>query len=437
MDFGPRRIRSNEWMKPVFGWPVMLVLLGAAWWAAIRFGLDDPANWPAQLEQWQRDYARDPVPFYIAGVSAVAFLFILVKLIIDTVSLARFGVISLEPDPYPGSVGGHIGGVIRLGYLPGANDHVTVTVVCWRHYVKRSGGKSQSATDRHWSMDIHPEIGQDFKQAAVRFTSDIPRELPATGEQGGDRYRWQVLLRVERPGRDIVRIFTVPVEKTDMPKTAAREMRRDSQAGIPLAGMEIEESAGRLAVAGRLGRNLGFNVMVMIFGGLFTGAGLFLGIGVAWDHAQQLLAGDAHWASLVFSSLFVLIPGFMALVFFLIGLVILLAGLTSLVNRRRMQLDEAMLTTSNWLRQDSMPRGEIESFELAETGSVGTQTQHDLFALSHEGDSVKVLEGIPGQLAAREIASKVQEFTGLPVKDVGKRSRLRKRLERMAKQGRE
>lgn len=421
-------IQSNEWMKIAFGWPVVLLLCGGLYWLALDTGFNDPARWPELLELLRAQLESEPPPVYIGGFMALVFLFIVIKLLVDTVSVFRFGLTSLQLDPNPGSVGGHLGGVFRLGYSLKPDDSVTVTVVCWRHYVRRSRGKRESKRDRFWSEDLRPEVNQQFDKLQVRFTVDLPGHLPASGEQGDDTFRWEVILRVDRKGRDIVRQFKVPVEKTSSPRHAAQPMRSDQPSAKGIPGMVVEENGSRLHIRGLPGRQPGMHLGLLVFGAIFAGTGGWLGVGVAWPHGLDLASGTDHWIELVTGAMFVVIPGFMSLVFAAIGGLVFLSGVAGLLNRRELRIDDSTIWTRNRGTAAEHSLSGVSHFELAETGSMGTDTSHDLSAVIADKQPLTVLQGIPGKIAARQIVEIITRKTGLEVKDVGRSQRLAKRF---------
>ena len=424
-------IRSKEWMKPVFGWPVVLLLFGGLYWAAVNTGFDDPARWPELVDRLREQADRELPPVLIGGFMALVFVFIVIKLVVDTVSIIRFGLTSLRLDPNPGSIGGHLGGVFRLGYSLKPGDSVKVTAVCWRHYVRRSRGKSETTRERYWSEEVMPEVLQQFGDLQVRFTIDLPESLPPTGESGDDTFKWEVILRVDRRGRDIVRAFNVPVEKHSSPRHAAQVMRRDvQQAQGDIPGMAVSDASGQLDIRGLPGRNMSLHMTFLVMGLVSGGVGMFLGVGVAYENLQELLAGPGSILGSLVSGMFAVIPGIIAIGFTGVGLLMLVGGWSGLRNRREMQLANGRLSTRNRGGATELTLDQVRGFELSETGSVGTNTIHDIHAVTKNDERVAVVEGIPGKIAARQLVALLEKHAGLEVSDVGRNSRRARRLQK-------
>lgn len=416
---------SSERRNVIIGWVFITLLVVAGFFIARHHGIDSLDALREFLGKLSEDlrekFRREPMPYLIAGTLAAIFLGIVIKLIVDSVSLLKFGVTTLRMDPNPGSIGGQLGGALQLGYALQPGDTVKVTAVCWRHYVRRSGGKSQSSQERYWSDEVAPEVSQQFGQLVLRFTFDVPDTLPPSGKRNDDRFRWQVLLRIDRKGRDIVRSFTVPVEAGE-PRSAARPMRMDqvTQESRDFPGVEIVDSPGSLAIRGLPGRNRGMNLFISSFGFVFGGIGVFLGYDVALDNWSAVFESSRDGIGKVFSVIFAVMSSFMALVFAGMGLLLLGIGVVSARNRRELSIANGRLLTRNRGKEEALSLDDVEAIEVSESGSMGANTVHDVHALASNGRRVEVLQGIPGKMAAKRIVELLQEHAGKPVEVIGK-----------------
>ncbi|MDX1455726.1 MAG: hypothetical protein R3217_09740 [Gammaproteobacteria bacterium] len=420
-------IKAKQGSHLLIGWIVMLLLGGVASWVLHDKGL--------LLEFQERGFdmirKRDTMPALVGGFFVLFYFFMLVKLFLDTVSVFRFGLGRYHPDPIAGSIGGQLGGTILMRYSPRAGDAPLVTVTCYRRYVRRRNNKSESAVERVWSDQVRPEATGHLGGMSFRFTFDLPDDLMPTGKSGKDHFYWEVALRIDRPGRDVVRSFDLKVTKDDVPRMASSPVRQALVAAASSAssfpGISIDSTPASIEVRTRRGRALGMNLFLLVFALLCLGVFFGLGIGVVAENWRDLFSAEGSVFRKAFALMFVLVPGFMALVFGLIGLLLSFVAISGLLNKRSFRFDGRTFVTRNLSREKTIALDEVQGIELSESSSMGADAWYDVKLVLHDGRRQDIVENIPGKAAAREITSQLERLSGLRVESLGRGERLKRK----------
>jgi len=244
-------------------------------------------------------------------VTAIAFLFplvgvgLLVAAFRSTQNWLKFGRTPLILDPFPGALGGHVGGTIETT-ITFASDMVgKVTLQCLHSYVTGSGKNRSRKESVKWQTDgvCHVHRGQQGANFSFRF--DVPDDLPITDiEKGSSYHLWRVTVHSELEGADFSRSYEIPVFKTGETSVVLQEGTEDHHATVDAAMNGVESIANIKAIPGGLQayfpafQRPSMGVFTLVFGFIFAGAGIGAGY------------GDAP---LIFPVLFTLIGGLIAL----------------------------------------------------------------------------------------------------------------------------
>ena len=241
-----------------------------------------------------------PLPFLIYGevldknnyLALVGLLFPLVGMglltwaIRNTLEWRRFGPAPVNLDPFPGSIGGHVGGTIEVNTPYDQSVKYSLTLTSLHSYVSGSGDKRSRREEAKWqdSQVAHAEHGSKGTRLTFRF--DVPESLnESDANPTGDAYDlWRMNLKAELPGTDIDRDYEIPVYATKARSVRLPEFSIRQAEG---AQNQIDDVAVRKLVrmsfgpSGRsivypAGRNLLSGFIGTIFGAVFGGAGLFM-----------------------------------------------------------------------------------------------------------------------------------------------------------------
>ncbi len=133
-----------------------------------------------------------------------------------TLEWRRFGIAPVLLDPFPGSIGGNVGGTIELGYPYDSSAKFIVTLANIYSHVSGSGKNRTTHEAFLWqhSAAAHNEPGSKGTRLIFRF--DVPDGLhPSDAVRDGSKYYlWRLNLKANLPSIDIDRAYEIPVYPT-------------------------------------------------------------------------------------------------------------------------------------------------------------------------------------------------------------------------------
>lgn len=198
----------------------------------------------------------------------------------------RFGPTPLSLDPFPGSIGGHVGGSIDLNLPYHGTRTFKVTLTNLLSYVSGSGKNRSRREKANWQdrRIAHAEPGPQGTRIVFRF--DVPDELAqSTAVKQSESYTvWRLNLTAELDGADLDRDWEVPVYPTgarsgsiDERKIAeARTLQSADDDKVVRSRIQVRHTAEGKSLYYPMGRHGLSSFMGMLFGGIFGGAGWFL-----------------------------------------------------------------------------------------------------------------------------------------------------------------
>lgn len=220
---------------------------------------------------------------------------LLYKAVMTTLAYRRFGTVLVEMDPFPGAIGGHVGGriqVSRLGYNAAIDPstHLSVRLECVYSYMSGSGDKRSRSENIKWAEQGQPRIESAGQGVTLSFRFDVPDNLPEADVDQTDVYHfWRLSAKAEIEGVDLNRQYNLPVFRTgkksrsvrhDVSAQVAKHREQESVAarqaiergnfdfpGLSRA-MRISEQGGEIRMAFPMLRNK----VLTVFAGIFAGA---------------------------------------------------------------------------------------------------------------------------------------------------------------------
>lgn len=370
-----------------------------------------------------------PLPFVIYGevldknnyLALVGLLFPLVGMglltwaVRNTLEWRRFGAAPLSMDPFPGSIGGHVGGTIDVNTPHDPNVTYSLTLTSLHSYISGSGDNRSRREKASWqdSQVAHAEHGAKGTRLTFRF--DLPEGLnESDANPTGDAYDlWRMNLKAELPGTDIDRDYEIPVYATKarsvrLPEFSIRQAEGaqnqiDDVAVRKLVRMSFG-SSGR-SIIYPTGRNLLSGFIGTLFGAVFAGAGLFM---VIEEHS--MIIGVA---------------------FSIGGGLILLLSLYSVLNSLEIYQDGASIKTTRRLLGIPIKRSELQRSTFSrfvKTSSMQSQSgrkhvmHYSVSAEDKSGHKVVVGEGLKGDGEADAAIRLIAREFGLPETRINARS---------------
>ena len=325
-----------------------------------------------------------------------------------TLEWRRFGPAPVLLDPFPGSIGGHVGGTIDLALPYDSTAKFQVTLTNLYSYVSGSGKNRSRKEEAKWQDELvaHAEPGGKGTRLIFRF--EVPGGLDESdAELTGDSYtRWRLNLRAELPGADVDRDYDIPVYATarqsrSLPERAMQRSRTEQDAladGRVRDRVQILHTPMGKAMFYPMGRYLGANLAGLAIGGVFAAAGWFLIV----QEGQTL-----------FGSLF---GG--------VGALVALGAFYMVTNSLEVAQDGTSVNTvRRWLgvpiSRKSMPRSSCARFAkktAMKSQSGGRHVIHyAIDMLDHDGNTMVVGEGFRGESEARAAMRMIAAELGLRV----------------------
>jgi hypothetical protein len=213
----------------------------------------------------------------------------------------RFGPAPVEMDPFPGAIGGHVGGTIDLALPYDSTAEFEVTLTSLRSYVSGSGKNRSRKEKALWQNDLvaFAEPGPEGTRLTFRF--DVPAGLHESDAQdpGDSSHAWRLNVRADIPGADFNRDYEIPVYATGAQSAAlsasavARATSRRAAAAEAAVRQQLNpghDMNGR-RVHFPAGRNLSLALGGSLVGAIFAGAGYVIAV-----HEGERLFGGVFGA---------------------------------------------------------------------------------------------------------------------------------------------
>ncbi len=173
-------------------------------------------------------------------------VFLLYKAVALTSEYRRFGKVLVELDPYPGAIGGHVGGriqVSRLDYNSAVEPsaQLTVRLECVYSYMSGSGDNRSRRESIKWAEEGRPQIESSGQGVTLAFRFDVPEDLPEADVDQTDAYHfWRLIVKAEIRGADLDRRYNLPVFRTG---ETSRFVRHDVSAQVLKSKIQESEAA--------------------------------------------------------------------------------------------------------------------------------------------------------------------------------------------------
>ncbi|MDP2714284.1 hypothetical protein [Rheinheimera sp.] len=320
----------------------------------------------------------------------------------------KIGKTPFFAEPFPGNAGGQVGGYFTLQH--GRFTQMPQAELSCLH-VYRSGSGKNRTTHRQplWSGQCGVFRMVDGKHWLIL---DVPDTLPATGKDPRykGRIEWQLSckgqLQQKQEQLEFSRQWTLPVIAGNarcswQPAAAELELQQQQRqvAAFDAAASQIQQQVqgDTLYLVSKAGRHTGTALSLMLFGGIFTAAGVFLTF-------EALSQGGMLWL--------------MALVFTPIGLLILCFGLFWLgrslqasVAPGEIRMLRTMFGLRLYQRQAALTTPEQLQIKqtMVSTNGEGERTEYYRLQAEVDGKTLVLAEGIIGRDAAEALKQQVLE----------------------------
>lgn len=128
----------------------------------------------------------------------------------------RFGATPLIMNPFPGSIGGEVGGKIQVNMTYDPQIDYKLTLSCIRSYM--SGSRRSDSRARHeevkWQDENYAKVHPSANGLDLEFRFQVPDGLPSSEEYSDNYHLWRLYLEANIPGANLDRSFEIPVYVT-------------------------------------------------------------------------------------------------------------------------------------------------------------------------------------------------------------------------------
>jgi hypothetical protein len=309
-----------------------------------------------------------------------------------TLEWQRFGPSPVTLDPFPGSIGGHVGGTIDLALPYDANHEFELTLTNIKSYISGSGKNRSRKESAKWQDMIVAHAESTGSGTRLTFRFDVPEGLKESHAERDDTYYiWRLALNAELDGTDVDRSYDIPVyatatESRSLSKLAVERGREKQTAKADAAVLEavnlIHDAGGRRIVY-PIGRNVFSALAAFIVGASFAAVGWYLVV----EEGQRLFGG----------------------IFGGVGALVAIGTLYSMLNSLEVLRDTNGIKTIRRVlgiptKISYMGAHEFSRFEKNsryQTQGGGKHVMHySIYAVDRHGDKVVVGEGFKGESQA-------------------------------------
>jgi hypothetical protein len=342
--------------------------------------------------------------FPLVGIGLISWA------VIRTLEWNRFGPAPVTLDPFPGSIGGHVGGTIDVNLQYDANVQFSLTLTSLHSYISGSGKDRSRKESPEWQDTQVAHVTSGAKGSRLSFRFSVPDNLQESAADQSEEsyYLWRLNLKAELPGVDLDRDYEIPVYATgansrDLSEFSIKEART-AQSKIDIKAIEklvnLSYEAGGRAMRFPMGRNLLGGFSGLIFGAIFTGVGWYL---IKYE-GHPIMGG----------------------VFGLMGLLIVLSAFYMVLNSLEVSQEGSDIRTVRRIlgipvKRGQMRRADFIKFKKKASSKTQSGKQHTIYytisAVDRNGEKLVVGEGFKGASQADAAADFVAEMFGLAPQD--------------------
>jgi hypothetical protein len=326
-----------------------------------------------------------------------------------TLEWKRFGATPVVLDPFPGSVGGHVGGTIEIGVPFDAANIFEISLTNIHSYMSGSGKNRSRNENAKWQDSIVAHAEPGGKGTKLTFRFEPPQGLnESDADQDDSYYIWRLALCAELDGTDLDRSYDIPVYATAQHSRSlsglSMERAREKQQSVSdrdvLDVVQIRNDAGGRRMIYPFGRYIGSSLGAFIVGVAFAAVGWWL------------VTEEGHT--------------FFGSVFGGVGALVGVFALYMIINSLEVARDANGIRTTRRVlgipvKHSYMRRDAFVKFKKKSSHKTQQSGKHivyyTIYAVDSEGDKVVVGEGYKGESQANAAMRLISRELGLRQND--------------------
>jgi len=271
-DWQTRTIRSSSKLSMYFTWGF------AAFWNLISAPL--PFIMHREIIEKENYVALIAVLFPLIGIGLIVWA------IRRTLEWKRFGAAPVALDPFPGAIGGNVGGMIDIRQPFASSAAFRLTLTSIYSYMSGSGDSRSRSESAKWqdSQVAHAQSGPTGTRLMFRF--NVPKDLQESdaAREGSEYFLWRLNVRADLEGVDFDRDYEIPVYATgeessqisahNLQRARGESDRLDDAAVLKNVRRQVGANGAELLYP--VGRNRMSALIGTTVGGIFAATGVFL-----------------------------------------------------------------------------------------------------------------------------------------------------------------
>lgn len=369
------------------------------------------------LNSWDRqDYAA-----LLVIIFPFAGLFLFYQAFKKGRDYKRYGIIEYEMDPYPGSIGGNIGGTIRINNLKDWDAEYYLEAQCVYSYISGSGKNRSRRESVLWAEKGVAKVSRTSNAVLLGFSFSVPgdEDLPeADTVQQGNYHLWRLRLTAELPGVNIDRSYNIPVFRTgelskkhfhDISKDVERTRKQEKdELQAALARGEFDQTPLKRAVCiKKLGRGLQL-VFPMFRNSGIALFGLIFGVGFSFATYSIVssFGGAGGWG--IMAGLFAIPFGVVAIIGLAVAIYLPFNSLRVRIENRQVRVMRTLFLFPVYYKK--VGKHEVTSLSLKKTATSGqgvSKVEHyKILAQMKGGTAMTIAESLEG----KEVAEFLKEY---------------------------
>lgn len=363
---------------------------------------------------------NEKIAYSVAGFFLFITFLVIVQAIIATKEWLKFGRTPFVMDPYPGSIGGEVGGYITLPIPYHSSHHYSANIELINEYVTRS--KSGSNTNHRiiWQTSAPLHAERSMQGTRVRIQASIP-EGKAPSEPPSQNYHfWRLSLCSTSDAIKFKRFWKIPVFATNqkcsqpIPNHQFRQHEESSLEALTSL-VTLKKDGDKIELNFAPGSRRKSMLAIMSFGLIFT----FLGTALPFFLPS--------------------FPLIFTVVFALVGTPLFLGGFYGLGRGLQTTISPETIELKNtWFKipcgEKSIPTKQIEHIGFRRSGSTQSgeniTQSYKFYAFPSDSSCIEIGFGIDSMDKAELFGSYLEELTG--IKFIGKVESARRRRQEKA-----
>lgn len=312
----------------------------------------------------------------------------------------RYGVVSVRLDPFPGAIGGHVGGTVDLplNYDPSLGFSVILSCI----YSTSSSDSDNTEEKFVWQIEGVATLKPRASGTRLEFLFEVPAGLPSSEPKNLPYHHWRLDIKSISARVRFSRQFSIPVYPT---QEHARYLSDNSALHPALLAARLDQIAavcrfeqiqGGVEMFFPLFRSWKGPLVGTLVGAIFVGSGL-------WIHHQ----GG---------------PFIFPLVFGVLGGLTLLLSLDALFCSRWVRIDShGYYARKRWMgipvSSQKVARAHLRRLFFKESHAYQSSREYiRIYKVLLELDSGKklyVADGLRGEAAAKQLAETIGTYSGI------------------------